>query len=207
MSIVLELQKELYNDKISAEEALRKAYVISKKLSIDNMSEWINNELNGYQEKSKTPRYRNIDGTIEAFNPYHGWYPLLFENTDTQKLFDNINLYLSISEIEAIIKTSEDIVYLSTSGTDYLVDKVNTKVRFKTSVHKFVGITSIIKNIILEWALQLEKNGILGEEFSFTQEEKEKSKELSNRIYNIIGDNNIINSSDIKQDVEKKNLY
>ena len=204
MSIVLELQKELYNDKISAEEALRKAYVISKKLSIDNMSEWIDEELNGYQDMKKIPTYRNVDGVLEAFNPYHGWQPLLFQNSSEKKLYDNINLYLSISEIEAIIKDNKDIVCLYTSGTTYLMNIVNTKVRFKASVHKFVGITSRIKNIILEWALQLEENGILGEEFSFTQEEKEKSKELSNSIFNIIGDNNIINSSDLKQNINKK---
>lgn len=204
MSIVLELQKELYNDKISAEEALRKAYVISKKLSIDNMSEWIDEELNGYQDITKIPAYRNIIGTIEAFNPYHGWYPVIFQNSNNEEQFDNVNLDFSISEIEAIIRDNKDIVCLYTSGTAYLVNKVNTKVRFQTSVHKFIGITSRVKNIILEWTLQLEENDILGEDFSFTQEEKEKSKELSNPIYNIIGDNNIINSSDLKQNINKK---
>lgn len=43
MSLVLDLQKELYDNKISAEEALRKAYVISRKLNINDMNGLIMN--------------------------------------------------------------------------------------------------------------------------------------------------------------------
>lgn len=202
MSLVLDLQRELYNNNISAEEALRKAYVISKKLNIQDMSVWISNELNGYEDINKIPDYRNINGVIEAFNPYHGWYPVKFNNLDMKKKFDNINLSFSISEMESMIKNNEtSTIYLSTSGTSYLVEELNTKVRFQTSIHTFIGITNRIKNIILEWTLQLEEKNILGEGFSFTKEEKEKSKEVSSPIINIFGNNNVVNSSDIKQDI------
>lgn len=205
MSLVLDLQKELYDNKISAEEALRKAYVISKKLNINDMNEWINNELNGYQNMKDIPNYRNITGTVEAYNPYHGWYPVKFVNLDVKEALSNIKLDFSISEMESIIKNSKtDIIYLDTRGTSYLVEKLNTKVRFQTSTHTFIGITNRVKNIILDWTLQLEEKGILVENFSFTNKEKEKGKEVSSPIINIFGDNNIVSSSDVNQDINKE---
>lgn len=206
MSLVLDLQKELYDNKISAEEALRKAYVISRKLNINDMNEWINNELNGYQNVKNIPTYRNINGTVEAFNPYHGWYPIKFTDLDIEEILNNINLNFSISEMESMIKNSKtDIIYLKTGATSYLVGKLNTKVRFQTSTHALIGITNRIKNIILDWTLQLEEKGILGENFSFTNEEKEKGKEVLSPIINILfGDNNVVNSSDVNQDINKE---
>ena len=206
MSLVLDLQKELYDNKISAEEALRKAYVISRRLNINDMNEWINNELNGYQNVKNIPTYRNINGTVEAFNPYHGWYPIKFTDLDIEEILNNINLNFSISEMESMIKNSKtDIIYLKTGATSYLVGELNTKVRFQTSTHTFIGITNRVKNIILDWTLQLEEKGILGENFSFTNEEKEKGKEVLSPIINILfGDNNVVNSSDVNQDINKE---
>lgn len=204
MSLVLDLQKELYDNKISAEEALRKAYVISRKLNINDMNEWINNELNGYQNMKDIPNYRNITGTVEAYNFYHGWYPVKFSNLDVKELLSNIKLDFSISEMESMIKNSKTgIIYLNTGGTSYLVGELNTKVRFQTSTHTFIGITNRVKNIILDWTLQLDEKGILGENFSFTNEEKEKGKEVLSPIINIFGDNNIVSSSDVNQDINK----
>lgn len=50
-----------------------------------------------------------------------------------------------------VIKNNETgIIYLITEDTSYLIEKLNTKARFQTSTHKFIGITNIVKNIILE---------------------------------------------------------
>lgn len=107
--------------------------------------------------------------------------------------------------MESMIKNSKtDIIYLKTGATSYLVGELNTKVRFQTSTHTFIGITNRVKNIILDWTLQLEEKGILGENFSFTTEEKEKGKKVLSPIINIFGDNNIVSSADVNQDINKE---
>lgn len=126
-------------------------------------------------------------------------------NLDVKEALSNIKLDFSISEMESMIKNNKTgIIYLNTRGTSYLVEKLNTKVLFQTSTHTFIGITNRVKNIILDWTLQLEEKGILGENFSFTNEEKEKGKEVLSPIINIFGDNNIVSSSDVNQDINKE---
>ncbi|CAN7765672.1 hypothetical protein LJR153_007245 [Paenibacillus sp. LjRoot153] len=46
---------------------------------ITELETWLHNELNGYSE-SEIPDYREIHGEIEAWNPYHGWIPVIFES-------------------------------------------------------------------------------------------------------------------------------
>ena len=198
MSLVLELQKKILDGTISGIDALRKAYVISRKLAINDISEWLNNELNGYKDMDRIPEYRKINGVVEAFNPYYGWYPVVFDNLENKDLFSNLKIDNSLSELEKMIEMSETgFIYLNTAGTNILNDELRTKVRFQTSVSTFSKIIDIIKNMILEWTLKLEENGILGNGMIFSKEEKEKSQQIIS--INILGGNNIINSDGAKQ--------
>jgi hypothetical protein len=49
------------------------------------------------------------------------------------------------------------------------------------------GILDRVRNIVLEWALKLEEDGILGEEFAFTPEEKDKASNLAPNVYQFFG--------------------
>ena len=66
--IVIELQREALDEKISIESLIRKAYLVAKKLKLKEFEEWLNQEQNGY--KKEIPEYRNITGEIKAWNPY-----------------------------------------------------------------------------------------------------------------------------------------
>ena len=56
--IVIELEKEALNEQASVESLLRKAYLVARKLKLEEFEEWINNEQNGY--KGNAPDYRMI---------------------------------------------------------------------------------------------------------------------------------------------------
>jgi hypothetical protein len=56
--------------------------------------------------------------------------------------------------------------------------KCNMEIKRLISISSMVKICESVKNIILEWALDLEKEGILGEGLSFNQKEKEKAHAL-----------------------------
>ncbi|WP_308008929.1 hypothetical protein [uncultured Fusobacterium sp.] len=203
MSLVLELQKEIIDNTISGIDTLRKAYAISRKLAINNMSEWLNNELNGYKDMNEIPEYRNINGIIEAFNPFYGWCPVGFDDIEVEDTFSNLRINNPISELEKMIEKSEEgMIYLDTTGTINLRNELQVKIRFKTSVPAFSKIVDIVKNMILEWTLELEKNGILGKEMTFSAEEKEKSQQIVS--INISGGNNVINSEGAKQFLENE---
>ena len=52
-----------------------------------------------------------------------------------------------------------------------------------------------VKNTILEWTLQLESEGILGENMQFNISEKERAQSIPQTINNYYGNTNVINSA------------
>ena len=192
MSLVLELQNDIIQNKMSTQDILRKAYLISKKLNIDNINDWLNFEMNGYKNKKDLPEYRKSIGTVQALNPLRGWQSVNFPNPKDKLIASELLFFESISELESLVNTSEDSFQkrggiLDSLNTEYQLDVRN--IFSKSAVEQIFGI---VKNNILEWALDLEQNGILGENMTFTKEEKNNA---SNITYNFHGDNARINNN------------
>jgi len=55
-SLVLELQREAMEKSSSTSNLLRKAYVIAKKLDIQELELWVSNELEGYNGRIDIPK-------------------------------------------------------------------------------------------------------------------------------------------------------
>ena len=75
-SLVRSLQRDTLDSKKSVTEILRTAKLISAKLGLTDISQLIESELNGYKPGDSAPPYRIIrGGTLQLYNPYHGWLP------------------------------------------------------------------------------------------------------------------------------------
>src|ERR1043166_7010701 len=73
-SLVGGLQRDILDSKKSVTEILRTTKLISAKLGLRDISEWVDAELGGYTDSLKVPAYRQISGgTLQVYNPYHGW--------------------------------------------------------------------------------------------------------------------------------------
>ena len=59
-----------------------------------------------------------------------------------------------------------------------------------------IGIVDMVRNTILEWALELESKGVLGEGMKFSSNDKEKAADATYHITNNIGS---MHSSQIQQ--------
>ena len=204
MSIVLELQQSIHNKTASTSEVLLKAYTISRKLNLIDITEWVQNEMDGY-EKKELPSYRKIQGIVEAFNPYHGWYPVRFENKEMKIIAETFYCNNSILEMETIDKNSKNgLIYLETSATRVMANDLETKVRIAISNFKIQNILGTVNNIILKWTLSLEEKGILGENMKFTKQEKEEAKTIT--IFNINGSNIKINNNSMDNSEKNSNF-
>lgn len=203
MSMVLELQQSIYNKTASTSEVLLKAYTISRKLNLTDIAEWLQNEMNGY-EKKEIPSYRIIIGTVEAFNPYYGWYPVIFENEKIKSRAEELYFNYSILQAEAIAKNAkEGIIYLTTGATELMVNELKTKVRLVIGDFKIKNVLETVNNTVLEWTLSLEEKGILGENMQFTKKEKDEAKAIT--IMNINGNNTKINNNSIDNSINNLN--
>lgn len=191
MGIVIELQREALDEKISIESLMRKAYLVARKLNLKEFEEWISQEQNGY--KQEVPEYRNIAGEIKAWNPYHGWIPMVL-SADISDLVSKMPIPTSISELQDVYNSSEGTVCLSVNGTltewfNSNMDFIPTKYQFFSTKSELYRIMSTVRNKILDWALLLEENGIVGEGMTFTDIEKKiahNTQVINNYINNFM---------------------
>lgn len=204
--IVLELERDALDENVSIEVLLRKAFLVAKKLRLTDFEEWINNEQNGY--KGEVPEYRMISGEYKAWNPYRGWIPVVL-SSNLAKILTKIPLHNSVSTLWDVYMTSEGSVSFTVGAvvTELLnesSDGFDTKFSFYSSRSEIYRIISTVRNKILEWALLLEENKIIGEGMTFTDEEKRKAKDtqiINNYTNNFYSD---VSEIDLQQGKDTK---
>jgi hypothetical protein len=187
-SIVLDLQLLSTNKNVDISELLRKSLLIASKLKLDKFKSWINSELHGYNNIDEVPSYRVVNTELKLKNPYHGLIPVVFSNQDVADIICHVQV---TGPIEALAS-------LLTSEADYLqVPLSHRQQAFLMKLQGFAALPAVrvvghnqvaaiidaVRTTILQWALELESDGILGEGLVFTEEER--SKAVSNTNINI----------------------
>ncbi len=182
-SIVIELQEEAIRNDFDILNLLRKAYLIARKLNLSDFENWVKNELNGYKELNQLPDYRRVSGDVKGFNPILGWRPvvLVSDNIAVQPILDSIpslyDAYRNANNKQLVLPFGAELNKFLSSSCG-----------FQTNYGMFIGANQVyeiiekVRNTILDWAITLEKNGILGEELRFTDKEKEVAE--SNQVIN-----------------------
>lgn len=191
--IVIDLQKDILNSEIDILSILRKAKIIASKLNLVDFENWINNELNGYENYESIPEYRTVYGELKANNPYHGLIPIIM-SSDLLSQINSRKLFDPISEIVSLANSNQSITYvLPKEASDLLCSNsgVNYQCYFIVSASQLTRIIESVKNNLLEWCLRLEKDGIVGDDFEFSDVEINKAKEIQQVFYN----SNIINGN------------
>jgi len=199
-SLVFELQRDALNRNASVSDLLRKALVVSKKLKISEFEKWVTNELNGYSED--IPDYRLVKGTVQGWNPYHGWQPVVFRDPPKMDFFSERKCTQSIAEIEKLLegKTNGEFYMPFSSKTEQILRKsIGLDIQITLIVPEtfMVRILDAVRTIILNWTLKLEEDQILGEGMSFSEKERETAKKSTYNITNFYGP---VHSSLIQQE-------
>lgn len=204
-SLVLELQADTLNSAVSTLDVLRKALVVAKKLGIEEFQKWIELELKGYYDLS-VPTYRFTRGQLRGWNPYHGWQPIRVESKDLQIFFADLcecPINQPISELISLVKTegNELIMGLPYELESHILNFVKTSVKISISKVSVEGVIEAVRDIILNWALQLEENGIMGEGMTFSSNEKQiaANHDLSSLIQINLGQSQMQNLSSENQ--------
>ena len=135
-SIVLNLQKEILSPNCDIVNVLRKAHLIAVKLKLSDFDQWIQYELNGYTDKESCPEYRKVRGTLKYFNQYYGWYPIIIQNNEIEKIICEKNISNSISEIVSLSDSSENDLLMKLSGAEcaFLDEKCNASIPLNYAV-------------------------------------------------------------------------
>lgn len=207
-SLIREIQGDALNSDISVVDLMRKAWLAAKKLNQEEFESWIKLELNGYPPPTKLesgdlegseiilpqdvwkqlPEYRWVPGTWQIQLHVEGRKIITKPHSELAKQLKKMPVPISISEIESIASidatVSANKIYdmakvLPAGGIDY-------DAFFWVATHYYHRILNAVRNIILEWALELEANGILGEGLAFSTEEKQTASNITFNIKQLI---------------------
>lgn len=172
-TLVEQLQADALNPHVRVSDLLRKVKLAAAKLKLEKVEDWVEGELNGYKEA--VPDYRKVRGAPRIWNPYHGWQPL-GGDPDFIERISLCPINQSIAGMESnvfkdggtlMFEYNPTIVELISKATSFSIPRAGAQI--DQSV--IVGIIDTVRNLILDWAINLEKAGILGDGLQFNAQE------------------------------------
>lgn len=185
--LILEIQQASLDASVPIENLLRRVKLAAAKLRLNDLEGWVNNELNGYSDE--LPEYRKINGQPAAWNPYRGWLPIMGDPTFIEAL--------SVANIGQPIAGLSDLIKKEKTGELHfpipaeVVSSLNDLLNFPTAriVIKIprgavIGVLDAVRNRVLEWSIEMERQGVLGEGMTFNTIEREAARSAMN-TYNI----------------------
>ncbi len=172
---------------------LLKAKMVAVKLGLREMVALFDREIAGYNNSTNLtqadyPEYRWTHGTLKFENPYRGLCPITFKHGKTERALTRAFVVNSIREIEDSIGDEESlfIIQLSDGQRNHLnknTDLMDMPVYNVISKTHLIGIITVVRASILNWALDLEQRGIMGQGLTFTQQEKQSAMTTGTTIH------------------------
>jgi hypothetical protein len=192
--MILQIQQVAMDSKSSVTDALRKAKIICVMPGLREFGNWVGLELNGYigKKSEELPEYRKLHGIPEASNRYQGWQPIIFRSPEQEKNWSFAPIRMTIAAIEDSLRDA-----IST-GALYLPypPEIRPELRklknpnwindFRIRLNRLecASILHDVRSILLDWTLAMEKQGIRGENLTFSPEEREKSASVTAQTIN-----------------------
>lgn len=214
--IVEKILTDIFND-APISNILLKTKIYASKRKDKELLEWVNNEINGYN--NDLPAYRLIDAGVKVdvhkgFQEVQGFsYPIeVIKDENIRKRLSHMPIYCSISQIESITKTKEkgDKINLEIPVNIWyyhmrhcICGEIQRAYQY-SSLFALCGIITSIKSLLIDFFTKIEENNDI--EFSTIMKQKEnvtinynaavintgEGTVNASTINNVIGDNNIV---------------
>lgn len=179
--LVDQLQSDALDQGSSVSALLRKVKVAAVKLALDDALGWVKQELDGYKDKDDLPDYRMTRGNPVAWNPYHGWQPIVFGDQELSEMFSEVSLFEAVGSFEALLKEDSSGTLLKPLPPGLVTQMNNVfgwdvpKAALQFPRGSIVNVVEQVRNLVLDWSLELARAGINGEGMTFTMEERQRA--------------------------------
>lgn len=192
LPLILQIQEAAMDSKASVTDALRKAKIACFKLDLKTFLGWVDCELGGYTADSEQeiPNYRCIIGELQAFNPVRGWMPIHCNDSEEHDILARAFIVQSIGSIEDMLIGADPaniFTYRHNQDASNIIRRMigyNFDIRVKLAFPHAVGILHAVRNILLDWTLSMEREGIVGENLIFSSEDRRKSSVVTEKTVN-----------------------
>ena len=180
-ALVPELVNAAIDTSVSSSDLLRRALVVARRLAVPELVDWISSELNGYYSE-EVPDYRRVRGQLMAENPIHGPIPF-FASPEMAELLTDFKVRQSVPELMQLMQSTTGIYSHFPADIEQALMQMMRKTNgmamrpvLRFSSVQVQGVIENVRNRVLEWALDLETKGVLGEGMTFTQQEGERDR-------------------------------
>ena len=198
LPLVLQLQQLATDNDTDVTELLRKALLVATKLGLQSFRDWVNQELHGYGT-SDVPEYRHVNAELKVRNPVRGGLiPFLIEDRKImEQLCIDVPVQESVGSLVDLLQNQRGDGSLWISLHPQLKA---TLMRMQDGFaplepvrivgrNQFAAIVDAVRTTILDWSLQLEADGVMGEGMTFSAEEKQRAQNITiENFQGIIGD-------------------
>lgn len=186
-SLVDELQFDAANASVPVGSLLRKAMIVASKLGLRDAPAWCKLELSGYRGQNNVPPYRILHGVLKAKNPYQGWIPAQSPTAELDATFTRQFIVDSVSEIETLCQTEGRLIIgyppeLQRSLREFFDVPFEFACFMQHSQMK--GVLDAVRNLVLDWAISLEKSGVKGVGMTFSPTEIQQAHSVSLHVGN-----------------------
>lgn len=187
-SLVQEIQRDALDPKVGVSDLLRKALVVSTKLKIGEDTAWIKAELSGYSGEATLPDYRELRGLPQVHNPRNGYIPFRMP-AEMELEFCRLPMGFSVAEVEALLRKEDEGLRFSFPPvvTAHFLKHMEVQIQpsLFISGSVFHGVLDAIRNRVLQWALDLEMAGVVGDGMSFSPTDVKAAQHVTNITNNI----------------------
>ena len=191
--LILDIQRDIIEDSTGISTILRQARLAAKKLELTEFTNWLDLETEGYagdENHTSMPKYRYLAATPKFFNPFHGWLPILTNDSDLHEALHRVFCPNPIEEVEALSKADSSgtiHVHYNLAIENFLRKSSDLNGRYE--IRAFISPKSLanpvnsVKKIILDWAIDLEAAGVTGAGLGFTRHERKEAQTVTQNIY------------------------
>lgn len=170
-------------------ELLNKVLVAATRLGDAQMVEFATKELNGYKG-GELPEHRKLTGQLKAKTPWTNWEVAPI-GTDQLAFLLETRFGEGVAELENLISTAGSglVQVIPSPGQQQVLRKVFSAADDVTFA-QFVTKSAVVqclqrsRSMVLDWALKLEANGVLGEGLAFSSNEKQAAMHITNNLIN-----------------------
>lgn len=174
--LVSEIQRDALDPSVKVSTLLRKVRLAAAKLNLTTVEGWVEQELKGYPDE--VPEYRQTRGQVRYWNPYHGWQPVAGD-AGLMDILSSVTIGESIGSLETLLDAQDDSGSFHVAYTPHklqlfseMFNQTISRAGVQISVGTVAHVMETVRNLVLDWAISLEKAGVTGNNLSFSPEEK-----------------------------------
>ncbi len=179
MSLLEEIRTDLTNQSADLSNTLRKAKILASAIGVPEFKDWVDSELNGYEDRDKLPDYR-VHPT-QSLGSYAGPFGSGYNNVilptyglpDSARDFaENVRFFDGVGALEAQkgndgqIRWSQEMVALAREHMKMANGMVLIDAHMPVPAYVVLGVLDQIKTRLLDFVLALEENHVTEEDLN-----------------------------------------